>query len=146
MEGQFRTIKRCFVPPVENPARGVIWHDRILRPEGLYPSHQPDVEVYCPSYRLRDCWVIRRLTIAEKLRLYQMPLSMDDVLSTCFPSGRLPFADSPSPEVYTSLFRQLWGDDGVSGVRRQQRKLLYLLSLSLSLCGHYSPSFSPLLQ
>ncbi len=37
---------------------------------------------------------------------------MDSLFSRFFPNGRLPFANLPSPEVYTYVFRQLWGDDG----------------------------------
>jgi hypothetical protein len=67
VEGQFLTVLKCYVTPLENPARTVLWHNSILRPEGLFPCWMPDAKVYCPSHRLRHCWVVRTLTIAEKL-------------------------------------------------------------------------------
>ena len=45
----------------------------------------------------------------EQLRLRQLPLSMDPQLSGLNVNGVFPFEDSPSPEVFTSFFRQLWG-------------------------------------
>ncbi len=110
VEGHFPTVLKSALPELSNPARAVLWHNNILRPEGLFPSRTPDVKVYCPSHKLQDSWTIRSLTISEKLQLYQLPLSMDAVLTSLFPNGWLPFADSPSPEVYTSILRQLWGD------------------------------------
>jgi hypothetical protein len=42
-----------------------------------------------------------------------MPLSMDMALEEGLnPARRLPFSDAPLPNIYTSLFRQLWGTHG----------------------------------
>jgi hypothetical protein len=110
VEGHFPSVLKSALPELSNPSRAVLWHNNILRPEGLFPSRTPDVKVYCPSHKLQDRCTIRSLTISEKLQLYQLPLSMDAVLTSLFPNGRLPFADSPYPEVYTSILRQLRGD------------------------------------
>jgi hypothetical protein len=92
VKGQFPTVLKCYVPPLENPARAVLWHNNILRPEslfpcpllenparaalwhnnilrpeGLFPCQMPDTKVYCPSHRLWHCWVVRTLSITEKL-------------------------------------------------------------------------------
>jgi hypothetical protein len=45
----------------------------------------------------------------ERLRLYQLPLAMDPLLAGLNPGTPSPFEDSPSPEIYTLLFCQLWG-------------------------------------
>ncbi len=52
------------------------------------------------------------LTLQETLRLFQMPLGMDPLLVGLNPGHRLPFVDQPSPDLFTSFFRQLWGDNG----------------------------------
>ena len=65
--------------------------------------------VYAPSYKRREHWVTRRLTTLEQLRLRQIPLLMDPQLSGLSSGGTFPFEDSLSPEVFTSIFRQLWG-------------------------------------
>jgi hypothetical protein len=46
-----------------------------------------------------------------------MPLNMDPLLAVWKPCKRLPFEDTPSPELYTLVFCQLWGDcaGGVDG-------------------------------
>ncbi len=49
------------------------------------------------------------LTFEEKLWLYQMPLSMDPSLAVWKSCKRLPFEDTPSPEVYTSVFLPIVG-------------------------------------
>jgi hypothetical protein len=113
VEGRFPSVLREAIPLAsDNPPRAVLWHNEILRAEGLYPCRIPNAKVYCPSYRMPKRWVIRQLTIREKLRLFQLPLSMDESLGGSNSVGQLPFADSPSPEIYTSLFRQLWGVSG----------------------------------
>ncbi len=66
---------------------------------------------YFPSHRLKDRWTVHKLKIQDKLQLFQMLLAMDPLLLGFNPSDRLPFADLPSPEVYTSILCQLWGVD-----------------------------------
>jgi hypothetical protein len=81
VEGRFPTVFQDSVPPLTNPARAVLIHKEILRPEGLLPCHSPDIDVYVPSYRMPGRWAVQRLTFEEKLRLYQMPLNMDPLLA-----------------------------------------------------------------
>ena len=109
VEGNFPVVYKSTLPPLDAPARTVLRFNGILRAEGLLPCRSPDSLLYAPSYRLRDRWVVRRLTMLEQLRLRQLPLSMDPQLSGLNVNGVFPFEDSPSPEVFTSFFRQLWG-------------------------------------
>ncbi len=97
------------LPILDNPARAVLLHDGVVWPEGLFPSHSLDVKIFAPSYKLKSFWVIRGLTMPERLRLHQLLLYMDPLLAGLSPCGLLPFEDSLSPEVYTSFFCQLWG-------------------------------------
>jgi hypothetical protein len=69
-----------------------------------------------PISQAEGLMTIQELTIQEMLWLFQIPLAMDLLLSSFNPNGQLPFADSPLPEAYTSIFLQLWGVDG-EGVR-----------------------------
>jgi hypothetical protein len=84
-------------------------HAGVVRADGLFPSCSPDVAIYAPSYKLKDCWVIRPLTLSEWFRLHQLPLHFDPLLAGLCPNRHLPFEDALSPEVYTSIFHQLWG-------------------------------------
>ncbi len=67
VKGQFLTVLKCYVLLLENLERVVLWHNNILRLEDLFPCQMPDTKVYCPSHRLRHCWVVCTLTIVEKL-------------------------------------------------------------------------------
>ncbi len=58
------------------------------------------------------------LTLTERLQLHQLPLYRDTVLAQVYPGGQLLFEDSPSPEVYTSIFCQWWGTSGGGVVER----------------------------
>ena len=49
------------------------------------------------------------LTLSEQFRLHQLPLHFDPLLAGLRPDRHLPFEDALSPEVYTSIFCQLWG-------------------------------------
>ena len=109
VEGNFPVVYKSTLPPLEAPARTVLRFNGILRAEGLLPCRSPDSLLYAPSYRLRDRWVVRRLTMLEQLRLRQLPLSMDPQLSGLNVNGVFPFENSPSPEVFALFFRQLWG-------------------------------------
>ena len=111
VEGRFPTALKSLIPQLERPVRAVLWHNGVLRPEGLFPcrSLANTITVYCPSYRFRDRWTVRKLTLQETLRLFQTPLGMDPLLAGLNPGHRLPFADQPSPDLFTSFFRQLMG-------------------------------------
>ena len=110
---------RSSVPPITNPRRAVLWYDKVLRPEGLFPSQNPNARVYCPKYDAPNAWVVRNLTCAELLRLYQLPLSLDhDFAKTQYDFQARsqdwvpPFENSPSSVILTSCVRQLWGVSG----------------------------------
>ena len=109
VEGDFRVVSKSCLPPLDASSRTVLLHNGVARAEGLLPCRTPDIMVYAPSYRLREHWVTRRLTTLEQLRLRQIPLSMDPHLLGLSSGGTFPFEDSLSPEVFTSIFRQLWG-------------------------------------
>jgi hypothetical protein len=47
------------------------------------------------------------------MRLHQMPLDMDPLLAYWNTGEQIPFKDSPSLEVDTSVFCQLWGGLGM---------------------------------
>ena len=126
-------VPRESVRRVTAPARTVLWEGNILRPDGLLPCYNPNVETYCPAYERPLSWVVRALTRAELLRLYQLPSAMDAVFErhldpTDGKSRRateraqgmskqvsMPFENSPSPVILSSIVRQLWGVDGGGG-------------------------------
>jgi hypothetical protein len=112
IDGRFPSIPTSSLPVLSNPARAVLLHNGIVRPRGLFPCCFPDILVYSLSYRLRDCWVVCALTLAERFCLHQLPLSMDPLLASLNSGGSLPFEDSPSLGVYTSFFGKLWGTSG----------------------------------
>jgi hypothetical protein len=93
-EGHFPSVLKSSLPVLVNLARAVLLHEDVVRPEGLLPSQSPDMQIYAPSYKLRNCWVLRTLTLPEGLRLHQLPLYMDPLLSSLSPHGLLPFKDS----------------------------------------------------
>jgi hypothetical protein len=112
VKGVFPTVAKSSLPALIQPPRSALWHGEVLRLEGLFPCRFPDARVFCPSHRMPTRWTVCTLTIGEKLQLFRMPLAMDGVLGGLRSSSQLPFADSPLPEIYTSIFRQLWGVDG----------------------------------
>jgi hypothetical protein len=87
--------------------------------ESLFPCHAPEALVYAPPYKLKDRYFTRGLTMSKRLQLHQLPLAMDPLLVGLNPGTPCPFEDSPSPEVYTLVFGQLWGTcvGGVHGIR-----------------------------
>jgi hypothetical protein len=108
-EGHFPLVPKSSLLVLVNPAWAVLLHDGIAQPEGLPPSWSLDIFIYAPLYKLKDHWLIWGLTLPERLWLHQVPLHMDPLLVGLSPCGHLPFKDLPSPEVYTSIFCQLWG-------------------------------------
>ena len=128
-----RYVPRDSVQRLEAPARSVLWDGNTLRPDGLLPCYNPNVVTYCPAYDSPLSWVVRALTRSELLRLYQLPFAMDALFERhldlsngqlCRAIERLegsvkqvllPFENSPSSVILTSILRQLWGVDG--GVR-----------------------------
>ncbi len=41
--------------------------------------------------------------------MYRLPLTLDPLLRDLDPERGLPFKDAPAPDVFVSIFRQLWG-------------------------------------
>ena len=123
-EGTFpRTVPQASVPVPLASTRSVLWQDNILQPGGLFPSTRPRALAYCACYRFPGRLVVRALARVELLRIYQIPLSMDELLLDLDPSRPLPFEDSASSGVFTSVFRQLWGFNGggnTNGVRIEE--------------------------
>ena len=125
-----RYVPRESVLRINAPARSVLWEGNVLRPDGLWPCYNPNAETYCPAYEMPLSWVVRPLTSAKLLRLYQLPSSMDAVFErhlnlTDGQSRRatersqglpkqlsMPFENSPSPVILSSIVRQLWGVEG----------------------------------
>ena len=107
VKGVFPTVAKSSLPALITSPRALLWHGEVLRLEGLFPCRFPDARVFCPSHRMPTTWTVRTLTFGKKPRLFQMPLAMDAVLGGLSSSCRLPFVDSPLPEVYTSIFWQL---------------------------------------
>jgi hypothetical protein len=120
-------VPRASVKSVEDSQRKVRWVGGILRPDGLLPRNNPLAMTYCPVYSSPHSWVVRPLSLSELLRIYQLPQDMDPLftrhldLSSGFVERAkaritrellLPFENSPSSAILTSIIRQLWGDDG----------------------------------
>ncbi len=46
VEGRFPTVTKSSLPDLDAPPRAVLWHEDVLRPEGLFPCWFPNVRVY----------------------------------------------------------------------------------------------------
>ena len=115
------TVDRSSVPgPGDAPTRRrAVKHEGAFLPHGLLPGWDPGAKVYCPTVYHPGRFAVRPLEMEELLRVYQLPLAMDAALSRRNAS-RLPFADSPPPEMYAALLRLLWGS-GVGGGTAESR-------------------------
>ena len=102
-------VPRSSVPVIDGPPRSVLRHLDMVRGEGLFPCTRPLSLVYCPSHFYPGQWIRCTLTVPELLRLYPLPLTLDPLLIECNPADDLPFEDAPAPDVFVSIFRQLWG-------------------------------------
>ena len=111
---QTSRVPRSSVSVVDDPPRSVLWHLDTVRGEGLFPCTRPRSLVYCPSHFFPGQWIRRSLTLPELLRLYRLPLTLDPLLRDLDPERGLPFEDAPAPDVFVSIFRQLWGVCGGS--------------------------------
>ena len=111
-EGRFLDSQRVLkstIPESPSPPRRVLWHNDVVMSAGLFPCLSPGSRVYCPLHFFPTSWIARPLSTIELLRLYQLPLSFDGFLGGLDPAGGLPFEDSPAPDLFTSIFCQLWG-------------------------------------
>ncbi len=105
-------VPRLAIPVVADPPRTVLWHLDAVLGEGLFPCTCPRSLVYCPSHFFLQQWIRRALTLPKLLCLYQLPLSMDPLLRDLNPGWGLPFEDTPAPDLFVLIFRQLWGEYG----------------------------------
>jgi hypothetical protein len=111
-EGRFlgsQKVLKTTIPELINPPRNVLWHEDVVLAAGLFPCLLPGARVYCPLYFFPTKWIARPLSTIKLLRLYQLPLSLDPFLSGLEPAKGLLFEDSPAPDLFTSIFHQLWG-------------------------------------
>ena len=90
-----------------------MWHNDALLPQGLFSCQYPQARVYCKSAFHPGSFAKRSLTTEELLRLYQLPLDMDKSIVEIVVRWKngVPFEDTPPPEMYASIFRQLWSED-----------------------------------
>ena len=83
------------------------------RGEGLFPAHKPRACVLAPIHKWPSRMVIRPLSLKEFVQLYQLPSTMSFDPTTYGPDlgwrALPPFVNSPSPVVFASILRQLWG-------------------------------------
>jgi hypothetical protein len=107
VEGKFPTVLVSALPQVVNPPRAVLLHEGVVRPESLFLYCFPNSRIYALSHKMALQWVVCGLTLGERMRLHQMPLHMDLLLADWNSGKWLPFEDSPSPEVYMSVFGRL---------------------------------------
>jgi len=81
--------------------------------DGLFPVTNPSTQVACPSVFFTPQtseWSIRQVSLLEALRLYSVPTSYDWAFAGSFLGySHLPFEDSVSPDLLSSVFRQMWG-------------------------------------
>jgi hypothetical protein len=105
-------VPRSSIPDVAAPPQKVLWHLDAVLGEGLFPCSRPQSVVSCPSHFFPWHWIRRPLSLPELLWLYQLPLSMDSLLRALSPHQGLPFEDSPHPDLFVSIFQQLWGVNG----------------------------------
>eukprot|EP00986_Skeletonema_menzelii_P013615 scaffold8081_cov83-Skeletonema_menzelii.AAC.2 len=102
-------------PPLASlPPHGVCYVDSsgaLLRREGLLPCTKPDALILCPSVFSPQGYVVRKLSVAEALRVYSIPSSYDSALLSAFSTtaNPLPFESSASPDILTSIAHHLWG-------------------------------------
>jgi len=105
----FQKVLKSTIPKSLSPPRIVLWHEDMVMSAGLFSSLLPGSRDYCPSHFPPKSWIARLLLTIKLLRLYQLPLSFDGVLGGLDPAKGLSFEDLPAPDLFTSIFCQLWG-------------------------------------
>lgn len=85
----------------------------LLDRNGLFPVMTPTMKIACPSVfipRHTKSWCRRQLTVAEARDIYSIPTCYAKVGVWPTHIGRpLPFENAVSPDILTTLFRQMWG-------------------------------------
>lgn len=82
-----------------------------LRSDGLLNVSCPSVSVIGRSVFKPNKFVTRRLTQGELLRIFDIPMALDEALCAqqWAPSQALPFESAVSPAILASIFRHVWG-------------------------------------
>ena len=80
-ERYFSSVRQDGVAPILNPPWSENLHDSLVRRERLFSAQHPRLRIICPSYFLKDQMTIRELSKGELLHLYQLPFSMDALMS-----------------------------------------------------------------
>jgi hypothetical protein len=111
-EGRFlnsQKVLKLTIPKLLDPPCKILWHEDVVLAAGLFPCLLPGAWVYCPLHFFPTKWIARPLSTVKLLRVYQLPLLFDVLLGSLQPAKGLPFEDLPAPDLFTSIFCQLWG-------------------------------------
>ena len=104
--------------------------DNALLPQGLLALRDPRALVLAPSVYHPGSRILRSLSVEERLRMHQSPLELDafvrgePIEGAEARSWKLvrEISDSLTPDMYVSMFRQLWGFRG--GVTHWLRRIV----------------------
>ena len=107
------------LPPVRRPMRGKSVQGALL-PQGLLALHDRRELIMAPSVYHPGLRILRRVSVKERLRMHQSPLELDAFIEQAggndeeARSWRLvqEISESLTPDMYVSLFRQLWLIEG----------------------------------
>lgn len=110
------TVCRDALPPATSPPHRVLNFNDSLRFEGLLDVRNTFCHVLGPSVYHPGSTISRRLTSTELRRLFDVPISWDNALSSFKTSQQspLPFEAAISPSILAAAFRHVWGMDGGS--------------------------------
>ena len=107
------------LPPERRPMEGVSVQGALL-PQGLLALKDHRVLVLAPSIHHPGSRILRPLSINERLRMHQSPLELDAFVRGPPTEGAdarswklvQDISESLTPDMYVSMFRQLWGFNG----------------------------------
>ena len=106
-------VVRSSIPVVVDPLHKVLWHSEAVLGKGIFPCSWPRSLVLCPSHFFPWHWIRHTLPLPELRCLYKLPLFELDTGSRDLSSGTwLRFEDSPPPDLYVSIFCQMWSVEG----------------------------------
>lgn len=112
---QFRDqlVLKSTVPSNVTAHQRVLRHNGVVRGDGLFPTREPRCRMYCPSHYQQHHWAIRKVSLAESLRIFQVPLKFDKaVLSHFNVEHTLPFEVAFPMDLLTTMLCELWGIGG----------------------------------
>ena len=106
-------VLKTTVPSTVSARQRVLWHNGVVRGDGLFPARDPRCQVYCPSHYKPLHWAIRQASLAECLRIFQVPLKFDsDIVARFNVDNILPFEVAFPTDLLTTMLRELWGVGG----------------------------------